>query len=482
MAELQRQNSFVVELTDEGVREIQKHKNIYTDDTRPLALKDREWSVKNYVTLWTGILVSVAVYTMASALLAAGLTWYQALFICVLGHSLVLIPSILLGKFGSRYGTSFPILSKMVFGPKGTAIPTLIRAFMGCLWFGIQNWIGSVAFHAIIVTILPFYANIPGCEFISFAIFVLINFYIGYHGSKAIRFLEDYSAPVLIFLSAVVIVWAVFVAIQSGGISRLFTTAVAGGDGESFWAQFFPSLTSMIAFDATIALNFSDFTRHEKTDGAQVKGQLIGAPIMTAFIVLVGICGTSGSELAFGEAFWNPSELVAQFDNPFIVIIFSLFIILATLTTNVPCNLTSASVVFSSLFSRHLTYKKAVIVATVISICFLPWRLVANPESYVYTLNGTLAVFLGPITGVCLAALWMQYKNKFNVPDLYRQDGGSYYYTKGWNVQALAVMIALFVIIFVCKFVAALSWIYDSSYLLGCVAAFVIYSLICKKQ
>ena len=206
-----------------------------------------------------------------SALLAAGLTWYQALFICVLGHSLVLIPSILLGKFGSRYGTSFPILSKMVFGPKGTAIPTLIRAFMGCLWFGIQNWIGSVAFHAIIVTILPFYANIPGCEFISFAIFVLINFYIGYHGSKAIRFLEDYSAPVLIFLSAVVIVWAVFVAIQSGGISRLFTTAVAGGDGESFWAQFFPSLTSMIAFDATIALNFSDFTRHEKTDGAQVK-------------------------------------------------------------------------------------------------------------------------------------------------------------------------------------------------------------------
>lgn len=239
---------------------------------------------------------------------------------------------------------------------------------------------------------------------------MLINFYIGYHGSKAIRFLEDYSAPVLIFLSAVVIVWAVFVAIQSGGISRLFTTAVAGGDGESFWAQFFPSLTSMIAFDATIALNFSDFTRHEKTDGAQVKGQLIGAPIMTAFIVLVGICGTSGSELAFGEAFWNPSELVAQFDNPFIVIIFSLFIILATLTTNVPCNLTSASVVFSSLFSRHLTYKKAVIVATVISICFLPWRLVANPESYVYTLNGTLAVFLGPITGVCLAALWMQYK------------------------------------------------------------------------
>ena len=161
----------------------------------------------------------------------------------------------------------------------------------------------------------------------------------------------------------------------------------------------------MIAFDATIALNFSDYTRHAKTEGAQVKGQLIGAPIMTAFIVFVGICGTSGSELAFGEAFWDPSILVSHFGNPAVVIIFSLFIILATLTTNVACNLAAASVVFSSLFGKVLTYKKAVVVATILSICFLPWKLVENPESYVYTLNGTLAVFLGPITGICLAAL-----------------------------------------------------------------------------
>ena len=65
--------------------------------------------------------------------------------------------------------------------------------------------------------------------------------------------------------------------------------------------------------------------------------------------------------------------------------------------------------------------------------------------------------------------------------DLYRQDGGEYYYSSGWNVKALAVMIALFVIIFACNFIPALSWIYDSSYLLGCVAAFIIYSLISKK-
>ena len=51
---------FICGRTDnEGVKEIKKHKNIYTDDTKPIALKDREWGVKNYITLWTGILVSV---------------------------------------------------------------------------------------------------------------------------------------------------------------------------------------------------------------------------------------------------------------------------------------------------------------------------------------------------------------------------------------------------------------------------------------
>ena len=172
MAELQTERSFVVELTPEGVQEIQSHKNIYTEDTKPIPLSGREWSTKNYITLWTGILVSIPVYMMASALLSAGLTWYQALFICVLGHTLVLIPSILLGKFGSRYGASFPVLSKMVFGPKGTAIPTIIRAFMGCLWFGIQNWIGGTALDAIIAVIFPAYTGLAFHSFLSFGLFL----------------------------------------------------------------------------------------------------------------------------------------------------------------------------------------------------------------------------------------------------------------------------------------------------------------------
>ena len=63
----------------------------------------------------------------------------------------------------------------MVFGPKGTAIPTIIRAFMGCLWFGIQNWIGGTALDAIIAVIFPAYTGLAFHSFLSFGLFVLIN-------------------------------------------------------------------------------------------------------------------------------------------------------------------------------------------------------------------------------------------------------------------------------------------------------------------
>ena len=47
---------------------------------------------------------------------------------------------------------------------------------------------------------------------------------------------------------------------------------------------------------------------------------------------------------------------------------------------------------------------------------------------------------------------------------------------------ALVTMAVLFIFIFVCQFIPVLRWIYDSSYLLGCVFAFVIYSVLCKRQ
>lgn len=350
----------------------------------------------SFVTLWVGIIVSIPVYMLASGLLSNGMNWWQSLFTVVLGHTTVMIPAVLLGHFGTKYGANFPLLSKFTFGPKGNVFPSLVRGVLGCFWFGIQSWIRGVALNSIIVRIVPYYANISCNLIVSFIIFLSLNVLIGLKGSWFIKVIENYLAIILIILCFAVVVWATTLA---GGLGNVLGHAAAQGNVNNFWKAFWPALTSMIAFDSTIALNMSDFTRHANSQKSQIAGQFIGAPFTTAFIVMVGIFGSVGSALAFGEVIWDPATLVSRFDNPTIVIIFSSLIVAAVLTTNVAGNLIPPGIVLSSLWPKVFKYKTAVLVVGVIAVLAMPWRILENPGGYFSFIN-TVATFLGLMTGI----------------------------------------------------------------------------------
>ena len=130
-----------------------------------------------------------------------------------------------------------------------------------------------------------------------------MNVYIAGSGSSALQKLEKFAAPVLIVLSFIVIIWGIRSADWS--VSKLLSDPSLQGDpSKNFWTLFFPALSSMIAFDGGIALSMADFTKNCKTQKAQAVGQLVGAPVMTAFISFVGICGTAGAAIVFKEAIW----------------------------------------------------------------------------------------------------------------------------------------------------------------------------------
>ena len=82
---------------------------------------------------------------------------------------------------------------------------------------------------------------------------------------------------------------------------------------------------------------------------------------------------------------------------------------------------------------------------------------------------------MGPITGICMATYWIQYKTKLKVSDLYIQDKGDYYYYKGWNIAAISILGCTSLLIFACKYINGLLWVYDSSYLIGCILTFSLY-------
>lgn len=475
----QLKNEGIVDLTEVGIKEIGKFPNNYTESTKPISSKERDWNAWSMGSLWIGMMVSIAVYMIASGLIVSGMNWLQALFTIVLGHTLVMIPAVTIGHFGTKYGLTFPMMSKMIFGIKGTCIPTLIRAILGCFWFGVQSWIGGQAINTIIGVIIPKWRDM-GFKglFISFLIFWAMNLYIAASGSKAVKALEEYSAPALIGLSLVVILWALYV--SNWSLGTILSQPAVQGNGNNFWIMFFPALSSMIAFDGGIALSMPDFTRHCKTQKAQYYGQLLGAPIMTAFIAFVGICGTSASYIQFGEAIWEPAILVSKFENPFIVIFFSIFIILATLTTNVAANLIPPSVVFSTLFSKKLNYKNAVIVAAMLALLAQPWKALSDANNLIYNVCGILGALLGPISGLYMVSYLFEHKTEIDLVELYREDGGKYNYINGWNVGAIVIFTISIIIVLLGKYIPQFKFIFDNSYVIGILGTGIIYYLYLK--
>ena len=70
----------------------------------------------------------------------------------------------------------------------------------------------------------------------------------------------------------------------------------------------------------------------------------------------------------------------------------------------------------------------------------MPWKILANPASY-YGFINTVATLLGPMTGIYMVVYMKMLKTDLNIVDLYRKDGGRYFYNSGWNAQGLVILI-----------------------------------------
>jgi NCS1 family nucleobase:cation symporter-1 len=99
--------------------------------------------------------VVITTYTLAGGFIEAGMNWWQAMITILLGNTIVLIPMILNAHAGTKYGVSFPVLSRAAFGTKGANVPAMLRAIVACGWFGIQTWIGGTAIDALFGVMFP---------------------------------------------------------------------------------------------------------------------------------------------------------------------------------------------------------------------------------------------------------------------------------------------------------------------------------------
>jgi NCS1 family nucleobase:cation symporter-1 len=410
---------------------------LWNPDLAPTTPAARTWTTYNIAALWIGMSVVITTYTLASGIMQQGMTWWQAMLTILLGNVIVLIPMILNAHAGTKYGVSFPVLCRAAFGVTGANVPAILRAIVACGWFGIQTWIGGLALHQLMAAAWSGWNDVPAGLWIAFAAFWLVQVAIILRGLEGIRVLESWSAPLLLGGGLALLWWAVQ---SGGGMSRILGESQKLQQGQTpFWTLFPAALTANVGYWATLSLNIPDFTRYAKNQRSQMLGQALGLPTtMTAF-AFIGVAVTSATIVIFGEAIWDPIQLIARIGSPPVIIISALIVLAAQLTTNMAANVVSPANDFSSLAPRRISYVTGGLITALIGIVMMPWKLYADASAYIFTWLIGYSSLMGAIGGVLIVDYWIVRDRTLSVPDLFDVNG-RYRYRNGVNPRAMAAL------------------------------------------
>ncbi len=457
----------------------------YNDDIAPTKASQRTWNKWNIASLWVGMAICVPTYTLGGVLTAYfGLSVSEALWTILVANIVVLIPLTLNAFPGTRYGIPCPVVLRASFGIIGSNVPSLIRAFVACGWFGVQTLFGGIAIHLLFSALLPGWAALGGTgEVIGFFIFWALNITVVIRGSESIKHLETLAAPLLLIVAIGLVVWA----LPKISISEVLAVPASRPEGASFAGYFMAALTAMVGFWATLSLNIPDFSRYAESQRSQIVGQIIGLPLTMFLFSGLGVVLTAASMSLVGETISDPVNLVGKIDSTVWVVLSMLMIILATISTNTAANIVSPTNSFQNIAPRLINENRGVLITGAIGILLMSWELlkklgwiesdVSVESLYSNWLLGYSSL-LGPIAGIMIVDYFLVRNQSYDLLALYQDDAGY----PAWNVAGMAAFLIPVALTILSFKIDALSWFYDYGWFTGSIMGGILYYLIAKRN
>jgi NCS1 family nucleobase:cation symporter-1 len=460
-----------------------EHSPRYNHDLAPTRVADRTWTTWDFSALWVSMAHCIPTYTLAAALIASGMTWWQALGTILLGNLIVLVPILLNSHPGTKYGIPFPVFARAAYGVRGSNLPALMRALVACGWFGINAWMGGEAVHTLILSIWPGWHEALGgfgghttTEWISFLAFWGLNVAVIYRGMELLRRVERWAAPFVLVMTAALVWWAID---RAGGLGPILDQP-SKLSGAQLFAVFMPALTGVISFWSTLSLNMPDFTRFGRSQREQAIGQVVALPTTMTLFAAMGIVITSATAVIFGSEEWEPMKLARHFHSPVVVAIAMFTVIVATLAVNIAANTVSPANDFANAFPKKIKFATGGLITGVIGIAMMPWKMLEDKQKYLGDWLGGYGGILGSIAGVLIVDYWVIRKTRLHLRDLYT-DEGAYAYDRGWHWPAVIATVAGCVVAISGRFVDPISFLYPYSWFLGFGVAGGLYYALARR-
>ncbi|TVY18575.1 putative permease [Lachnellula arida] len=423
------------------------------EDMDPVKPENQTWTMWTWMAYWATDTINLGTWETASAILAVGLSWREAIPAIVVGTSCVAIPMVLNGAIGAKLHIPFSVAIRSSFGYYLAYFCIVSRSILAMFWLGIQGANGAICITVMLTAIWPSYANIPnhiGANqgittqgMISYFLFWIIQLPLLLIPPTKLRYLfviKLVAAPVAALAT---MGWCVHKAGGSGNIFAL--KATVSGSQKAY--LFLSSMSSVTGSWATLACNIPDFSRYARSS----KGQFIQLPFLPIIFTLcavIGIVTTSATGVIYGELIWNPVEIIAKWldmghGGRAAAFFAALAWYVAQVGTNITANSISAANDLTVLFPRYVNIERGCIIAAIVGgWVIVPWKILNSATTFLAFMSG-YAVFLAPISGILASDFWLVKRQNIDVPALYNPHG-RYHFWNGINWRALlALLIAV---------------------------------------
>ncbi|RDB19656.1 hypothetical protein Hypma_013249 [Hypsizygus marmoreus] len=414
-------------------------------DMDPVPPHLRTWTTWNFIAYWVSDATNVAMWSLASSMLAVGLSWREALAAIAVGHILIAIVMVLNGTIGARLHVSFPVLNRSSFGFWLSYFSVISRAVLAMFWFGIQTYAGSECVYQMLKAIWPSTARIPNhlpasvpittSGMMCYFLYWLLQFPFLLVSPQRIRHFFTVKSIIVPAAWLAMLIWAMVKVPPKISLVPKHSTL----SGSAFAWAWLSALNSSLGFYATLSVNIPDFTRYAKNERAQFV-QLLIIPTIFTLIGFVGIAVTSAGETLYGEVLWDPLHLIDRWDNRAAAFFASFSFLLSIIGANISANSLSAANDLMVMFPKYINIRRGQIICAFVggwALC--PWEILASAPGFLSFMSG-YTVFLGPFAGIMVADYWLVHRCKVDVPAMY-YPRGRYRYWNGINWRAAVTLL-----------------------------------------
>ena len=432
---------------------------LVSEDIVPITSVKRSLGGLGFANLWIGMAIVLSVFSFGASGIEGMSIWGVA-SATLFANILIAVVGSLTGDIGVEHGLSFATYLRAPFGITGVHLPAIARGIVAACWFGINTYIGSTAINYFTLALF-------GIDnwFLWFLIFAAVQIVNTMLGIKAIDKFSSFAAPCIILITC----WMFY---KVHAIAVLNNITILGyappSPSSSCWLITMCANTGMWA---ALAADIPNMTRSLKAPVGERNWfkrninnwvpQFATLPIIETFIAVIGAI----SYLTTGN--WNPVEVIQAQAHGATLIILLVMVILAQWSTNTAANLVPPAMCFTNAGARwNLPYKAAVLIAGLIGVCVMPWKILDQ----LYTYLGYFGSFLSALAGIMICDYYVIRHRRLNVQDLYKKDG-QYRYHGGINWCGIIAWILGTV---------AANLFSDYGYLFGFPTGFVVYLILTK--